>query len=73
MKFETKKQLRNQIDDLSKTNKVLKNYIRYLKNRSSTVYCSLCKDKVSWTHKFDDSYVVVHYCPNCGRKLKGNT
>lgn len=60
------------IDRLDTTNSTLKAYINYLKrtieNRGNG--CEICSGKINWTHKFDEDYVEILYCPKCGRKMK---
>lgn len=58
-------------DDLAKTNKILKSYIRYLKNKTQreTIGCYFCQDKVAWWHDFGHGNIRVNFCPRCGRKL----
>lgn len=57
--------------DLANTNKILKNYIRYLKkkNQRETTGCFFCDGKIRWVHDFGDNRYAIYYCPRCGRKI----
>lgn len=84
-KFITKKQLKYRIDELTfvndslssrnlglvTTNKILKNYIRYLKTKlaKNESTCWFCDGKVRWVHDFGDNRYAIYYCPRCGHKI----
>lgn len=76
--FVTKKKLKEMLAetsarnyDLANTNKILKNYIRYLKNKNKreNIGCYFCQDKVTWWHDFGMGNIRVNFCPRCGRKI----
>lgn len=85
--FITKKQLKYRVDeltfvndslssrnlDLVTTNRVLKSYIRHLKQKiqRETTGCFFCDGKVRWVHDFGfgANRYAIYYCPRCGRKI----
>lgn len=84
-KFVTKKQLKYRVDeltfindslssrnlDLVTTNKILKSYIRHLKQKTQreNIGCFFCDGKIRWVHDFGDNRYAIYYCPRCGRKI----
>lgn len=77
-KFVSKKKLNEMLAetaarnyDLANTNKILKNYIRYLKTKlaKNESTCWFCDGKVRWVHDFGDNRYAIYYCPRCGHKI----